>query len=321
MRKYLLPEHGTFYKANMHCHSTLSDGEFSPEKLKGEYMKRGYSVIAFSDHEKFYTHNELSDDRFLAVNSYEIDISNWDTDDGHYVRCYHFNAYALNNGENAPVLPKPDYKDTAAINRFIQKLNESGYLVCYNHPYWSMQTLDDYRELEGLFGMEIFNYSAYIGDGIDGNQTQVYETMLRLGKRLFCLATDDNHDRKPIGHPHNDSFGGFIMIKAESLDYGTVMKALQAGSFYASAGPAIEELYAEDGVAKIKCSPAVRITMNTAGRRGGVVNAPEGNTVTGAEFTIDPRDRYIRFEVMDERGRRANSRAYFLDELNGGDSR
>ncbi|GEM_PF-2916627 len=30
MRKYLLPEDGMFYKANMHCHSTLSDGEFSP---------------------------------------------------------------------------------------------------------------------------------------------------------------------------------------------------------------------------------------------------------------------------------------------------
>ena len=26
MRKYLLPEKGTFYKANLHCHATFSDG-------------------------------------------------------------------------------------------------------------------------------------------------------------------------------------------------------------------------------------------------------------------------------------------------------
>jgi len=315
MKHWLLPKNGKFYKANMHCHSTLSDGEFTVEKLKEEYQKKGYSIIAFTDHEKFYTHNDLSDENFLAINSYEVDISNWDTDDSNFVRCYHFNCYALSNGDNNVVLPKPDYKDTASINRFIKKLNESNYIVCYNHPYWSLQTLDDYRELEGLFASEIYNYSAYIGDGIDGNQTQVYDTLLRLGKRISCIASDDNHDKNPIGHPQNDSFGGFIMVKAESLDYDTIMKAIQKGEFYASAGPAIEELYVEDNIAKIKCSPAVRITVNTAGRRAGVVNAPEGETITAAEFNIDPRDRYIRFEVMDERGRRANSRAYFLDEL------
>ena len=28
MKKYLLPNMGNYYKANMHCHSTCSDGDY-----------------------------------------------------------------------------------------------------------------------------------------------------------------------------------------------------------------------------------------------------------------------------------------------------
>jgi hypothetical protein len=212
-------------------------------------------------------------------------------------------------------LPKPEYKDTKGINSFIKKLNESGYIVCYNHPYWSLQTLDDYRELDGLFATEIFNYTCFNRVGIDGNQTQVYDTMLRLGKRVFCIASDDNHNKFPLDSPYNDSFGGWVMIKAGELSYEAIMTAIKKGDFYASAGPEISELYIENNKVVIKCSSAVRITMNTAGRRAGIVNAPEGETVTGAEFEIDPMDIYFRLEVTDEKGKRANSRAYFLDEI------
>lgn len=35
----LLPK-GPFFKANLHSHSTLSDGELSPERLREAYQKR-----------------------------------------------------------------------------------------------------------------------------------------------------------------------------------------------------------------------------------------------------------------------------------------
>ena len=37
----LLPSGGCQYKANLHCHSHLSDGEFSPEKLRDIYREKG----------------------------------------------------------------------------------------------------------------------------------------------------------------------------------------------------------------------------------------------------------------------------------------
>ena len=45
----LLPEAG-YYKANLYCHTTLSDGEFTPEQIKAAYQEQGYSIVAFTDH-------------------------------------------------------------------------------------------------------------------------------------------------------------------------------------------------------------------------------------------------------------------------------
>ena len=40
------------YKANLHTHSTLSDGEFPPQEVIRLYREHGYSVLAFTDHRK-----------------------------------------------------------------------------------------------------------------------------------------------------------------------------------------------------------------------------------------------------------------------------
>ena len=50
MKKYLLPESGNFYKANLHCHTTLSDGRLTPEEIKELYKSQGYSIVAYTDH-------------------------------------------------------------------------------------------------------------------------------------------------------------------------------------------------------------------------------------------------------------------------------
>ena len=46
-----------------------------------------------------------------------------------------------------------------------------------------------------------------------------YDEILRSGKRIYCISTDDNHNRGD--EPAHDSFGGFTMIKAEKLEYET----------------------------------------------------------------------------------------------------
>jgi hypothetical protein len=315
MKKFLLPEGGQFYKANMHCHSTVSDGRLTSEALKEAYKKEGYSIIAFTDHNRCISRSSLTDSSFLALSAYEIDISDRNERDTDFTRCYHLNAYSKKE-EPAfeSLLPLPAYGDIEAINNFISDLNDAGFLVCYNHPNWSLQNAFDYRGLKGIFALEIYNHSAAL-DGIDGNQIIPYDILLREGNRIFCIAADDNHDNFPIGHPKNDSFGGFIMIKADSLDYKTIINALEAGSFYASMGPEIKQLYVEDGKLFIECSDVRSICMTTAGRRAGTEQAPKEGTINSASFEILPKDRYVRIQITDSSGLRANTNAYFVEDI------
>ena len=74
MKKYLLPENGSFYKANLHCHTTVSDGSLSPEDTKAVYKEQGYSIIAYTDHDVMIDHDDLRDESFLPLLGYEIEI-------------------------------------------------------------------------------------------------------------------------------------------------------------------------------------------------------------------------------------------------------
>ena len=38
MKQYLIPHEGRFFKANLHAHSTFSDGRLTPAQMKGLYQ-------------------------------------------------------------------------------------------------------------------------------------------------------------------------------------------------------------------------------------------------------------------------------------------
>ena len=62
------------YKANLHCHSTLSDGKLTPEELKAAYKSAGYSILAITDHENPHDHSDMTEDDFLMLTGYEAYI-------------------------------------------------------------------------------------------------------------------------------------------------------------------------------------------------------------------------------------------------------
>ena len=96
--KILLDENKRFFKANLHCHSTYSDGKFTVENLKEEYKKRGYSIVAFTDHEHLIDNSHLNDDEFLTITSCEMAIKEFPTQStlvNFDMRVCHLNFYAL----------------------------------------------------------------------------------------------------------------------------------------------------------------------------------------------------------------------------------
>lgn len=318
-RIYLLPEQGQFYKANLHAHTTLSDGTWTPEQLKQEYLKRGYSVVAYTDHRRYENHTELNDENFVALAAYEIDLNQEGMKDFFRVKTYHINLYdccpeQFSEQKQKSILPECSYEDIKGINAYLAEMSQLGFLSCYNHPYWSLQNYLDYRALKGLWGMEIYNYGCE-HDGLYGYHPQAYDELLREGNRLYCVATDDNHNRYPLEDPLCDSFGGFTMIKAERLNYQEIITAMKKGDFYASMGPEIQKFYLEDNKVIVKTSPVEKIYLITEGRDCYKKLAKPGETICEAEFTLNGNEGYIRLDCRDDSGLHACSNAYFLDAL------
>ena len=71
MKQYFLPETGKLFKANLHCHTVMSDGKQTPEEVKALYLAHGYSAVAFTDHELMIDHSDLTDENFVAITGYE----------------------------------------------------------------------------------------------------------------------------------------------------------------------------------------------------------------------------------------------------------
>lgn len=337
MKKYLLPEGGRFFKANLHCHTVISDGEWTPERVKEEYKARGYSIVAYTDHNLLVPHEELSDDEFLAMNGYELDIKqDWAKSSALNDKVCHVCFVALKPGtdtqvcwnreqfgycrDNALELAKkhvkfdqnePDFVreySPRCVSEMMKRGRNAGFFVTYNHPSWSNEDYLDYMNYEGMHAMEIVNYGCLI-DGYEEYNARVYDDMLRANKRVYCIATDDNHNGS------NDSFGGFTMIKAERLDHELIGEALLKGNFYASEGPQIHSLYIENGVVFVTCSPASRISMKSGAIYSRSKISEGGALLTAAQFEIRPDQKYFRITVTDESGKHACSNAYFLSDL------
>ena len=335
MKKYLLPETGKFFKSNLHCHTNLSDGTMTPEEVKDMYKKNGYSVVAYTDHNVFLPHNDLTDDEFLAMGGFEMDINEpygGEKKIFNDIKTCHICLVSLDKDkvtqpmwhrtkhqwgniiESAKSVvfdeSEPDYireYSPECINDIIKRGKEAGFFVTYNHPKWSIENYSDYMAYSGMDAMEIFNTGSWVS-GFDEFNPEVYDDMLRGGKRLFCIATDDNHEVI-------DALGGWVQIKAESLTYENIAEALKNGDFYSSRGPEIQELWFEDGYVHIKCSDARKISYGAGRRSAKAVWGKEGELLCEASFEVLPEDKYFRLTVTDAEGNTANTNAYFTDEL------
>lgn len=325
------------YKANLHCHSDLSDGNLKPEELVLAYQEHGYSVLAITDHESTYDHSHLTTPSFLLLTGYEAYIRpSADCVYDRYSQEIHLNLLAKDPHNTAIVAYDPPYckymsKKLAEsrihvgnlgprkytreyINAYIQAANETGYLVTYNHPCWSMEREEDILSYDGLFSLEIFNSQSMIGNGFECNLS-LYDKFLRNGKFLYCHGADDNHNGTPFNDLMNDSFLSWTMILAPELTYPAIIDALEKGNFYASTGPVIKELTFDGTHVHLECSPVQKIYMQLSPKKSLRVYNHDGSPVTSADFEIPEEPPFVYFSIFAENGTSAHTRGFTREEL------
>lgn len=329
MRKELFPAGRKFYKANLHCHTVISDGKKTPEQIKAMYVNEGYDAVAFTDHEALILHDDLTDDRFIALNGYETSIKEFQAHTTAHMKTHHICLIKRRPGDDVAVCFYPEnftpgncknyipflhyagerctYEFTDAfVTHLIDEAHKNGFLVHYNHPRWSLMTADKLLSLP-FDGLEICNTDCrFHGD----YNADVYEDYLRLGGNLdaYVVGNDDNHNAEVA---ISDSFGAFTMIAAREFSYEGLTDALAEGNGYASTGPQILEAYVEEGTLIVKTSPAAHIILHSEGRHLPAAHGV-GGYIDKAAFPINEKElgRYFRIEVIDSKGNHAYTRAY-----------
>jgi hypothetical protein len=299
----MLPENpfkieGRWYKGNLHTHTTNSDGAWAPDRVVAEYISNDYDFLFITDHGKVTDVSNLSKNGFLVLNGSELGAGKAELG-----QSYHL--LALNLKEPVPT------KGLTA-QEAINEVKSRGGEVIVAHPYWSGLTFNDIINLEGHLGIEVFNTTCFncIGKGHSAIQ---WDDLLARKKQMLGFAVDDTHqhfsDFRPI-----DICSAWIMVKLPELTEREVMKAIIAGRFYASNGPAINDISIKDGKILVKTSEAKVINFIVNISSGESHTAMGGKLLTEAEYRIRGSERYVRVECFDKDGKTAWSNAIIFNE-------
>ena len=292
-------------KGALHTHTTRSDGESAPEELLKLYKEANFDFVAITDHRIYNLQSFGPETGLLIIPGMEFDASIQSTLKG--IHCFH--TIVLGRGKEDNPFEQDQQFDTKTVKdqyeyqKMLDYFHENGQITFYCHPEWSNTPANEFEELKGNFGMEIWNSGCALGLGID-TDASYWDDLLRSGKKLYGCATDDCHS------PESQRFG-WVCVNAEK-DIDSVLDALQNGAFYSSCGPVIKDFYIHDGVAVVECSPCSEVVFRN-GQYHCLRSVSETNDLTHVEVKIQPYLNYLRVSVKDGQGRKAWSNPIFFD--------
>lgn len=321
-------EKGNWYKGNLHSHTTNSDGHLSPAEALKLFREHGYSFLAITDHDRYSDYRpDFDGDDFIILPGYEASAVLYDDcDSKHRAKAHHVNAILGTSKmlrEAREPLPKhleqlpqrvyfKEWNGAAVLHDMAEQMRAMGFIAMYNHPVWSRVSESDFVGEAGIFALEIFNYNTENESGT-GFDTVHWDTMLRAGRRVWGVASDDNHNEGLF----DDTCGGWVVVRAQELSHDAIIENLLAGNFYSSAGPEIYDWGVRNGRAFVDCSKVSRINFIAGGDVGdGVTIMADSlkNRLISGEYKLKGRETYVRAECIDKYGRKAWTNPIFLKQ-------
>ena len=309
---------GEWLKAALHTHSTVSDGTVGPEHLAMAYREAGFDVLAITDHWRLT--NVESTEELVTIPSAEL---GFDLVDPIYPRqSTEFLVYGIDhipdepggNKDNWYSNPDEHYevRTFADLSAGAQWADTMGAVVYVAHPYWNQMDVQELLNARGFAGIEVFNASSELETG-RGDSSPWWDTLLTQGRRVFGIATDDQH------YPLFELGTGWTMVRAAERSPQAVLEALREGMTYFSHGPAIHGVHVDGDTVEVECSAARSVVLHMEEEKGVCVNAGPTGRHMGRALEVDGRGlltrvrlespyqdvRYRRVTVVDEYGRKA----------------
>ncbi len=318
-------ETGQWYKGNLHCHTTNSDGRLTPAEAVELFRSHGYHFLCLSDHD-LYSDYRPSFNRgdFILLPGLEASAVLYESSTGLRKKVHHLHgilgteemqaqaSHALfHHKETFPVARYYDTWDGAKVaQQLADALSARGMFVTYNHPVWSRVEEAEFLPIKGLWALEIYNYGT-VNESYTGYDELHWDSFLRQGRHLFAFAADDNHNEGTFP----DALGGYIMVKSPELSHEALVQNLLCGNFYASSGPQIFDWGIREGVAYVDCSPVCRIDFiagNYINDGCSCLSPSPTHTLTHGEYRLKGHESYVRVRCSDLFGHTAWSNPLFL---------
>lgn len=305
-------------KGGLHCHTTRSDGEQTPEEVIALHKENGYDFLAITDHRKYNYHNFAPEYGITIIPGMEFDNTIYNKK---AYRCFHTVCLGVPEQDGNPYKQDETFesgkaKDQEEYQQYLDEFHANKNITLYCHPVWSSTPARFFEKQKGNFAMEIWNSGCAIEDDID-KDAEYWDELLQQGIKIYGAATDDGHKK----HHHCK---GWVNVNAEN-DVNSILNALKDGKFYSSCGPEIYDFYIEDGIIKIDCSPAEKIKLITnccplpvrrASSPEETIKVDDNGMVVHGEYDMSRFKRinkYIRAVVVDKEGKYAWTNPIFLD--------
>jgi len=271
-----------WYKGQLHCHSSNSDGALTPAQLEAEYAKRGFDFICITDHDAVTPDPSATGGQEVGV---FISGEEHTTDSGHMV---------LVGVASRPVGVAPQLVIDEALTQ--------GAAVCLAHPNGAPGYSDyDLTALKGYSLIEVWNESAALWGA--GEATGRWDYLLSGGRRVWGAAADDFHSPSLFAPGQ-----AYVVVNSEGLSREDIVANLGAGNFYASRGATLQLAINETTVTAYAPS-ASRFVWK--GYRGGTLRTTED--ATSDSYAPCGGEGYVRVEVTRAfDGKRAWSQPVFV---------
>ncbi|MGH9674856.1 MAG: PHP domain-containing protein [Bryobacteraceae bacterium] len=228
------PPQPSWYRGNLHTHTTRSDGDTAPEEVARWYKDNGYQFLVLSDHNRFTDPQPLNDvvgeaGKFLLIPGEEVT-------DSFEKKPVHVNGYNIAR----LVVPTKGASMVATIQGNVNAIREAEGLPSVNHPNfgWAFGSRE-LLEVENLSLFEVYNGHPTVhnlGGGGSESLEEMWDALLTAGRRMYGIAVDDAHHFKRFGKQYSNPGRGWVTVRAATLTRQHIAAALAAGEFYSSTG-------------------------------------------------------------------------------------
>jgi len=277
---------GTWCKAALHTHTHSSDGAWWPEDVTALYRKRGFDVVALTDHERSNDVRGLSRRDFLVINGIELHPLY----PGHRCRNHHIVGLGVPHGYPQSRAAQKD------VRACIRQITDLSGLAILAHPPGVNVSPRLLADVPGLAAFELWA-SHQVADGA-GDREAEWAAGLDDGIYLPAIAADDAHGSSDVGR-------AWTWLKTKTLSERSVLSAIRSGACYASTGPEIKDFHATADAVEIRCSACKTITFAGPGGKKTTRRAPSKGRGIGVFAIPRPDWAFVRAVITDRKGRKA----------------